>query len=118
MARRVRIAIAVFVVVVVVGVGSVVVGPRLAVAYVARQISQAEDQGAEMHALCRANTWARKSYTPSYSVSCWDVAGDELQPWQDGRYDEVASIKIRWQSGQEVRHRLISTAPLACIFGE
>ncbi len=114
MTRRARIAIAVLVVSLAVVVG----GPRLAVAYVARQIAQAEDPGAEMHALCRANSWARSSYTPSYSVSCWDAAGDELRPWQDGRYDEVASITIRWQSGQEVRRRLISTAPLACVFGE
>ena len=115
MSRRVRIFIVVFLAV---GVGIVVGGRRLAVAYVARQIAQAENMEAEERALCRANEWARSSYTPSYSVVCWDAAGEEERPWQDGRYDEVASIQIRWQGGQEVRRRLLSTASLSCVFGE
>ncbi len=115
MSRRVRISIAVLLVV---GVSLIVGGPRLAVVYVARQIATAEDEHAEVLALCRANAWARRSYTPSYSVLCWDAAGEELRPFADGRYDDVVSIQIRWQSGQEVRRRLLSTAPLFCVFGE
>jgi hypothetical protein len=93
-------------------------GPRVAVSYLAAEIADATTEDAELEALCRANRWVHRGLTPTYQVSCRDASGAELRPWEDGRYDDVVAITLRWMSGQEVERQLLSTRPLSCVFGE
>ena len=94
----------------VVGVTSLRVG--------AGELAQPHPEDAELEALCRANRWFHRGLTPTYQVSCRDASGAELRPWEDGRYDDVAAITLRWRSGHEVDRQLLSTRPLSCVFGE
>ncbi|MEZ4385360.1 MAG: hypothetical protein R3A79_28795 [Nannocystaceae bacterium] len=93
-------------------------GPRIAVAYVADAIASAATEDEELEALCRANRWVHRGLTPTYQVSCRDASGAEVRPWEDGRYDDVAALTLRWSSGREVERALLSARPLACVFGE
>lgn len=97
---------------------ALLVGPRIAVFYLAAEITDATTEDAELEALCRANRWVHRGLTPTYQVDCRDASGAALRPWEDGRYDDVAAITLRWTSGQEVERELLSTRPLSCVFGE
>ncbi len=71
-----------------------------------------------MEALCTANAWVHRGFTPTYSVTCEDTEGLEVRTWEDGRYDEVALVRLQWSSTESVERRLLSTEPLGCVFGE
>lgn len=96
----------------------VLAGPRLAIAYLASQITAAATPDDETAALCQANRWVHHGYTPTYSVTCHDLAGLEVRPWLDGDYARCAVVSLQWSTGQSVERRLFSPAPLGCVFGE
>lgn len=96
----------------------VLAGPRLAIAYLAAQITRAATPDEETAALCQANRWVHTGYTPTYSVTCHDSSGHEVRPWVDGDYARVAVVTLRWSTGQSVERRLLSADPLGCVFGE
>ncbi|MCA9688196.1 MAG: hypothetical protein R3A51_16280 [Nannocystaceae bacterium] len=90
----------------------------LATLYLRHAIASAANEEDEREALCRANRWVHAGFTKTYSVECEDAEGGELRPWQDGAYDRVAVVRLRWTNGVSVERRLISTKPLDCVFGE
>ncbi|MCA9719896.1 MAG: hypothetical protein H6713_35925 [Myxococcales bacterium] len=95
-----------------------VAGPRVRVHLLKRAITAAETVSQERDALCRANRWVHDGKTPTYSVHAEDLAGAEIKPHLDGRYDRVAAVTLRWTNGVSVRRELLGNDVLSCVYGE
>jgi hypothetical protein len=86
--------------------------------WLAREIRTAGDADAEVRAFCAANRWVQRGFAPTYSVQAFAADDHEIRPWQDGDYERVATVTLRWRGGAEVTRTLLTTRPLGCIFGE